>query len=40
MRAKQATPPAAPPSVVMPKGGKTAALARRLVVQNRSGDTP
>lgn len=31
---------AAPPSAVMPRGGKTAALARRVVLQSRTGETP
>ena len=38
--ARAAKPPAAPPVAVMPKGGKTAALARRVVMQTRTGDTP
>jgi hypothetical protein len=41
MTAKTKSAPHAPATaVVMPKGGKTAALARRVVVQNRKGDTP
>lgn len=36
----KSTPQPSATAVVMPKGGKTAALTRRVVVQNRKGDTP